>query len=115
MSMRGMGIRFVAALVAGVALAAPTTAAGAADRTVTVGPDAPATWRGPAKAAQNQEDDGEPCGKDPENYCDHTLVNVGSPSTQATLTVEIDDYSTPIDDFDLVVYRSDAAGNRGER
>src|SRR3954468_6382319 len=118
MSIQGLAgrrIRSIGALVLGAALLVPAAADAAPDRIIAVTSDNPADWQGPAATASNQQTDGEPCGKSANNYCDSTLLNVGSPSGDATLTVDVDDFSTPIDDFDLVVYRSNAAGERGEK
>ena len=115
MGTQGLSVRSIAAFAIGAALLFPAAAAAAPDRSVTVTQGHPETWRGPVQVASNGQTDGEPCGKDPDNYCDSTLVNVGSPATDASLTIDVDDYSTPADDFDLVVYKSDAAGNRGEK
>ena len=97
------------------ALAAP-------DRSFTLAPGVPAEWDGPVQTAANQTYDspsGTPCGKDPDTYCDTTLLNVGDRSGdfykthQSTLTVTATNFTVPANDYDVYVYQSDAAGNRG--
>jgi hypothetical protein len=108
------GRRAASTLALGVALvlALPAVALSAPDRTVTVTGDTPASWTGPAQPAANQSTEGEPCGKSVTDYCDQTLVNV---AVEGTLKVDVNGFSTPVDDFDLVVYKSDASGTRGDR
>jgi hypothetical protein len=115
MGTQGSSVRSIAALAIGAALLFPAVAAAAPDRVIAVSTSQPADWQGPAQVASNGQTDGEPCGKSSNNYCDSTLLNVAAPSGDATLTVNVDDFSTPIDDFDLVVYKSNAAGDRGEK
>jgi hypothetical protein len=90
------------------------------DRSVTVTPEAPATWRGTRATGHNTSfDPGNPasCGKADNNYCDITLVNVVPGDFYSTAAGGVE-FSTggaaPGTDLDLFVYQSDAAGNVGE-
>ena len=106
-------------LVAWMLLAAP--GASAADRTVTVTPDAPVSFRGATATGANVEydsDAGTPCGKTPADYCDTTLINVVPGNIYETrgggVQITLSDYEpNPTSDFDMYIYRSDASGNRG--
>ena len=109
-------------LVALAMLAAPALAQAAPDRSFTLTPGTAAEWDGPVQAASNNMYDsasGSPCGKDPDTYCDTTLLSVGErdaafyASHQSTLTVEAKDFTVPANDFDVYVYKSDASGTRG--
>lgn len=114
----------------------PSNAQAAPDRTITIEKGASATWNGTAATAANvthfwTEDDAalpEACAKDPQNYCDYTLVALSYPLTQAekdagktfhtrnatfTLT-EFTPIAGPIQDFDQKIYASDAQGTKGE-
>ena len=53
---------------------------------------------------------------DARSYCDDTLVKVDVLATDATtqLKFRIADFGKAVDDFDLRVYRSNAAGTRGQ-
>lgn len=114
--------RAVLAMTLLLLLAAAAPAQGAPDRTFTVNPNAAAQWDGPSKQALNRtfdQDAGGPCGKAPSNYCDNTLINVGNRDDafyrehQASLKIDVGGFAPPTQDFDLYVYESDAAGNRG--
>src|SRR3954447_7989125 len=115
------GILLLALLVL-LASAAPAQAA--PDRTFNLTPNAPSEWDGPSQTALNQgydQDTGGPCGKGADNYCDITLVNTGIPDDptayyqahQASLTIDVGGFNPPTQDFDLYVYESNAAGDRG--
>jgi hypothetical protein len=100
-------------------LAFAPAAAAQPDRTGTVTPDMPFTWAGPAAVGHNEDYDaptGEPCGKTPETYCDVTLVNVQAGTFFETSGggVEFSIGGSTGNDLDLYVYRSDAAGTRGQ-
>src|SRR4051812_39150875 len=121
MRLRGLTCTLITAVAVLVA-AAPAQAA--PDRTFSLSPNAPSEWDGPSQTALNQgydQDDGGPCGKDPDNYCDITLVNTGIPDDpttyyethQASLTLDVGGFDPPTQDFDLYVYESNAAGDRG--
>jgi hypothetical protein len=108
------------AVLASLALAASAQAA--PDRSFTLTPGTAAEWDGPVQPAANGNYDsasGTPCGKDPDTYCDTTLLNVGErdaafySSHRSTLTVEAKDFTVPANDFDVYVYKSDASGSRG--
>jgi hypothetical protein len=57
----------------------------------------------------------QPCGEDPLQHCEQTLVRVDVPRTDPTtaLTVRVQDFGRAVDDFDLYVFESDGAGRRG--
>ena len=102
------------------ALVAAAPAAMAADRTVALTPSnteaSPATWSGAVHDGANANYDGPsggPCSKQTATYCDDTLLNVALPDA-AQIRIDIEDYApNPLSDFDLYVYKSDAAGTRG--
>ena len=107
----------LAAALSSLAVLAP--AAGAApDRAVTVSPDAAkATWTGVPAPALNVSflPPAGPvkgtCTKDPQYYCDLTLVHVTAADiSDGNVTFRIDGFQ-PYSDFDLRVYASDADGN----
>lgn len=111
----------LAALVAGLAIAAPASAA--IDRTVTVSPGettGTATWTGATGSGLNTSyllDGIGPftgtCGSldDPQTACETTLVHVtGDPVGSGTVTFRIDGF-LPVSDFDLHVFASNAAGD----
>jgi len=107
----------VAAAVAVLALAAPSSAQ---DRTGTVTPAAPFAWEGPAAVGHNEDYDGpsgEPCGKTVADYCDETLINVDPGAFYETsgggVEFAIGNYDIADSDFDLYVYESDASGTLG--
>jgi len=116
-------IVFLIGLVAALsACFAPAVASAAPDRTVEVKPSAPpVSFRGTMATGANANYDagtGTPCGKTPPDFCESTLVNANAGDLYATrgggLQVTIGDYEpNPASDFDLYIYRSDAAGNRG--
>jgi hypothetical protein len=125
MSLRGwIPSRRCAALVgvflaAGVCSLAAAPAASAQDNEVVVTPTEPGTWTGATATGANQDYDpasGEPCGKTVPTYCDVTLVDVQAGDFYETSGggVEFSIADTPPNDFDLYVYASDAAGNRGQ-
>ena len=109
-----------AVLAATVVLLAVPAAASAADRTVNLTPantpTAPATWSGTVHDGANSNYDGasgSPCSKETATYCDDTLLNVALPDA-AQIRIDIQDFApNPLSDFDLYVYKSDAAGTRG--
>jgi hypothetical protein len=120
--------RWRRALIVGALLAAlfvlallPAPDAMAADRSGTVTDTAPFEWDGATGDGDNKGYDaqtGDPCEASPPgpvtSQCDTTLLHVDSP-TFGGLDVTIQDNDTSdSDDFDLYVYRSDAAGTRGE-
>jgi hypothetical protein len=116
-------VRLVLGLAVTLGLALPSTAQAAPDRTGTATPSAPYSFDGTVATGANQTfdvDDGGPCDKTPANYCDLTLINVDAPdgfydAVGGGVEVAIGDYSpNPASDFDVYIYRSDAAGNRGE-
>ncbi|MBI5106265.1 MAG: exo-alpha-sialidase, partial [Solirubrobacterales bacterium] len=83
-------------------------------------PSAPAAWTGPAEVGHNEGYDptsGLPCGDTAADRCDETLLHVDAGDFYATsgggVEIGISGYSAGAD-FDLYVYRSDAAGSRGE-
>jgi hypothetical protein len=98
---------------------APVAAALPFDRSVTVTPEAPASWDGAVASGLNQTfDPGDPagtCGKATANYCDITLVNVEPGDFYDTATGGGVEFATggaaPGTDLDLFVYSSDASGN----
>src|SRR4051812_11343127 len=117
-------INGVLLLVLVALLVAVAPASAAQDRTFNLSANAPSEWDGPSQTALNQgydQDTGGPCGKDSDNYCDITLVNTGIPDPsdayyqehQASLTIDVGGFNPPPQDFDLYVYESNAAGDRG--
>lgn len=118
-------IRRAAALVTLVALLAGglvSSAAAAADRNGKVTPAAAFEWQGTLASGSNQGYDpasGEPCGKNPDDYCDTTLLNIDVrpdywQDHEGGVEVSLTNYSpSTASDFDLYIYRSDAQGNRG--
>jgi hypothetical protein len=106
-------------LATGVSALAAAPAAVAQEQEVVVTPTAPAVWTGATATGANEDYDaasGEPCGKTVETYCDVTLVDVQAGDFYETSGggVEFSIADTPPNDFDLYVYASDAAGNRGD-
>jgi hypothetical protein len=102
-----------------VLLATAPIALAQPDREVVVTPDQAASWTGATATGANVAYDpatGEPCGKTLETYCDVTLVNVQAGDFFETSGggVEFSIADTPPNDFDLYIYRSDAAGTRGQ-
>jgi len=100
---------------------APALAAPAIDRSTTLTASAPSfAWDGQeATAAAPQQSavsyDPANCTKEPDYYCDVTLVRVdAAKGTTADLEFAIFDFSVPIADFDLSIFRSDASGEPGE-
>ncbi|HEX8082809.1 MAG TPA: sialidase family protein [Solirubrobacteraceae bacterium] len=96
-------------------------AASAADREGTVTGTQPFTWETPPGAGANVDYDsaaGTPCEKTPDAQCDTTLLHVNAgeffQNHAGGLQVSAGDYTIPTSDFDLYVYTSDAAGNRGK-
>ncbi|MCA1705000.1 MAG: hypothetical protein LC808_17750, partial [Actinobacteria bacterium] len=97
-------------------------AAAAPDRKGNVTPAAPFEWQGTLASGSNTNYDaasGEPCGKNPNDYCDVTLLNVGvAPdywkNREGGVEVSLTNYSpSTASDFDMYIYRSDASGTRG--
>jgi hypothetical protein len=112
-----MAVTLAAAVCALAAVAGPASAQ--PDRTEVVTPDTPAAWEGVDTAGANQNYDaasGEPCGKTVPTYCDVTLVDVQAGDFYETNGggVEFSISDNPPNDYDLYVYESDAAGNRGQ-
>ncbi|MCA1707507.1 MAG: glycoside hydrolase, partial [Actinobacteria bacterium] len=109
------------AAVAVLALAGPAIAA--PDRMGTVNATTPYAWEGAQASGANVDYDsasGVPCDKTPVGYCDVTLVNVDVPADfydirGGGLQVSLDNYTpNPGSDFDLYIYESNAAGDRGQ-
>src|SRR4051812_10341452 len=103
----------VLALLGLLALAAPAQAA--PDRSITPAANTPSEWDGPSQQAATRasdQDNGGPCGKAPDNYCDVTLINAGerddafSREHQASLKTDVGNFPPPTQDFDLYVYES---------
>lgn len=107
----------------GLGAVAPTAhAAIPPDRAATLTAATPSyTWDGPQASGYHVywtaplAFDPQKCSKEPETYCDATLVKLdAAPDSTATLTVTLSDYSSPAADFDVYIYTSDAAGNPKE-
>ncbi len=100
-------------LVAVVAvLAVPIVAAAAPDRTLTVSAATPeVAWDGPAANGDYTTSSYDPddCSKESANYCDQTLIKIES-GGPVTVDSTVADYSNPLADFDLHLYKSDATG-----
>ncbi|HEX2031312.1 MAG TPA: hypothetical protein VHL78_07940 [Actinomycetota bacterium] len=98
---------FLPLVPAAVAQAAP-------DHNVTLTEESgPQSWDGAAASGENQDYDaasGEPCNETPEGYCEQALVHV---NTAEPVAIEVSLADDPINDFDLYIYASDAAGSRG--
>ena len=95
------------------ALALPAAASAAPDRTTTLSSaTAQYAWDGP-EATGSYDPTGDydvaNCSKEEATYCDQTLVQVVS-GGPVTLDAAIAEYSNPLADFDLYVYKSNAAG-----
>ena len=125
--------------VAGMLVAAlPLTAASAApDRTGTVVAGTPYTWEGVVATGTAFENfigarsvngvvvtDGLQCSKNPDSYCEATLVGfdltlteqeiaAGKTKKTANAEIAIGDPTVAAYDFDLKVYESDAEGTKG--
>lgn len=119
--MRRYAVLTAVTLVMSVAVV--VTAFGAPDKTLTVDGATPlATWAGtPASAANLTFTENEvlglgTCGKNALNYCEDILIQVGAAGTKLKIT--LDGFATTVppvaDDFDLFVYKSDAAGTPGD-
>ena len=100
-----------------LAVLSPATASAAPDRTVTLTTAAPQqTWSGPSAVGANQGyngPSGEPCPENPSgasDRCDQTLIHV---DVEQHVNIEVRLNNDPVNDFDLYIYESDAAGNRG--
>ncbi|MGH2709657.1 MAG: hypothetical protein ACRDH9_00420 [Actinomycetota bacterium] len=114
----------------------PVNAQAAPDRTLTVEPTESVTWNGAAQTAANlthfwTTDDAalpEACAKDPQNYCEYTLIAFNNPLTQAEIdagktkksknaTFTLTEFAPipgPVQDFDQKIYLSDVDGTKGE-
>jgi hypothetical protein len=114
-----------AVMLATAALTLPALSAAAPDRsgTVDTGAGKVYSWDGAMATGSNQNyvaASGAPCGKDPDTYCDTTLVNVDIPKSYwdthgGGVEFTTSGYSpSPASDFDLYVYESNAAGKRGK-
>jgi hypothetical protein len=119
-----IGLRRIALLAIALAAIALTVAqpAGAADRSGTVTPTVIYSWDGANATGTNTQYDapaGTPCDVTPPGRCDTTLLNVDVPADfyanqGGGVQIQLTDYApNPASDFDLYIYRSDAAGNRG--
>jgi hypothetical protein len=117
--------RIAAALLASLLALAilPAADAAAANRSGTVTETTPFEWNGAVATGHNEDYDpqtGEPCPMPPTpptpaTMCDSTLLQVNS-ATFGGVDVSIAENNTlpaPAD-FDLYIYRSDAAGTRGD-
>ena len=114
-------LALIAAALAAISLGVPSPAS-AADRSGTVTPTALFTWEGATATGVNTQYDsaaGTPCDVTPPGRCDTTLLNVAVPADfyanqGGGVQVKLTDYApNPTSDFDLYIYRSDAAGTRG--
>ncbi len=114
-----------AAILLLAALAAPqaTGASAQTGRRGTVTPRQPFTWNGPAASGTNTGYDGgsgEPCGTEPSNYCDVTVLHVDVDASfwdshGGGVEVSLKNYRpNSTSDFDLYIYKSDQEGRRGE-
>jgi hypothetical protein len=87
------------------------------DRSGEVTPDAPFTWEGDVASGSNQTFDPEACSKEPDTYCDITLVNVVPGDFYETSGGGVE-FSTggavPGSDIDLFVFESDENGTLGD-
>jgi hypothetical protein len=95
-------------------LIVPAAATAAPDRSVTLTSAAAGfAWDGPEAAGSYNPAgtyDVENCTKEEGSYCDQTLVLIQS-GTPVTIDAAISDYSVPVADFDLYIYKSNAAGS----
>jgi len=72
-----------------------------------------ATAAAPQQSAQGF--DPELCSKEPGYYCDVTLVRLeAAADTTASLEFAIFDFSVPVADFDISIFKSDEAATPGE-
>jgi hypothetical protein len=126
--MRATLALLTAVLSAGLVFSAPALAD--PDRTVKVDGAAPvAKWDGTPALGINQTFSLEPevpigtCGKLALNYCEETVVNAAIAAPGAKLKITVDGFGAVLppapapsvfDDFDLYVYKSDAAGKVGD-
>ena len=84
--------------------------------------EGPATWNGTLAPGANTDYDaatGTPCGDNPDNQCDTTLlkIDVGKrfwESRGGGVEVALTDYTVPASDFDLYIYKSDRDARRGK-
>ena len=111
----------VAAVIALLALAPAAEAAPTPDRGALMSAGTPNfTWQGQqAQAAAPQQSaqgfDPNKCTKNPDYFCDVTLVRLDAAAgTTAELEFAIFDFSVEFADFDLSIFRSDASGTPGE-
>jgi hypothetical protein len=109
-------IRTTIAALAALALAAPAAQA-APDRTLQLD-DATLTQKAsstPASGVNTSyfEETAAPgaCTKNPNQYCETTLIAIGEETTKKSLTVKIDGFQTT-SDFDLRVYKAKADGTK---
>ncbi len=80
------------------------------------------TWDGTLAPGTNQTYDaasGEPCADSLEDQCDTTLLRVVVPdgfwdTRGGGVEVSLTNYTVPASDFDLYIYKSNAAGERGK-
>ena len=97
----------------------PASGAAAPNHSGTVTDTTPFEWDGPVANGSNTTYDaqsGTPCvtPPTPPDTCDTTLLHVTSPVFGGVRVTTAENGVTPApDDFDLYVYESDAAGNRG--
>ena len=110
-------------IVALLVVLAPASASAAVppDRTATLTAASPAfAWDGQeatAAAPQQSAQGYDPalCSKDPDYYCDVTLVKLdAAPDTTAELEFAINEFSFACSDFDISIFHSDANGTPGE-
>ena len=125
--------RILIAITALVALVPASAASAAVDRTVEVAAGKSETWAGTKMPGTNLNyfnvtTTGDTvlktgtCTKDPQTYCDLTLVALSNPvpaddadgKLRRTATFTISDYAGPAADVDMELYASDETGARGD-
>ena len=106
-----MRIRRLMAVAMAAAIVLASTAVGAPDKTVTLSAATPEfNWDGEQGQYTNTEYSEETCSKDPDTYCEFILLDIRS-DTPVVLDASLTEFSNPLADFDLRIYKSNAAGD----
>lgn len=103
-------------LIAGatIAMIAAVPAVGAPDKTVPLSAATPEfSWDGVQGQYTNLEYSEEHCNKESDSYCELYLLDLRS-DTPVTLDASLTEFSSFLADFDLRIYKSNAAGTFAE-
>ena len=106
-----MRMRRLLAVAMAAALTLASTAVGAPDKTFVLSAATPEyNWDGEVGQYTNVQYDEETCQtKETDSYCELILLDIRS-DTPVTLDASLTEFSNPIADFDLRIYKSNAAG-----